>query len=109
MRTSKFAGRIRFSADDHLTSSQVKSYFSKLTSTRRQQTQHLNNASSDRVTDLHKINDTDTHNDESEEEEEDSNGDYDSLNEETQRQQLRFEVNQMLGSNSLWDDTDGDA
>lgn len=82
----------------------MKSYFSKLTRVRRQQKQHLNSPSVDHVTNLQETNHIDIPNDD----DEDDNDDYDSLNEEIQRQQLRYEVNRMLGSNSLWDDTDSD-
>ena len=96
---------MRFSPEDHLTSSQVKSYFSKLTSIRRKQKQHLNSPSSDHDADLRKTNDIDISSDD----EDDDTDDYDSLNEEVHRQQLRFEVNCMLGSDSLWDDTGPDT
>lgn len=105
MRTSKVSGRMRFSPEDHLTSSQVKSYFSKLTRIRRQQKQHLNSSSLDLITNFREVNHIDIPNDD----DEDDSDDYDSLNEEIQRQQLRYEVNHILGSNTLWDDTDSDA
>jgi hypothetical protein len=129
MRVALTHGKLRFAPDDHLTTTQVKSYFSKLTSLRRQQSQRANRPSSSRATNIGRITSAQVHDDhdvtndstdvddkeadddslvgnDDNDENDDDDDDYDGLNDELQRQQLRSEANRMLRSNVLWDATD---
>lgn len=101
MRSAQVAGKMRFSPEDHLTSSQVKTYFSKLTSLRRQQSQNSRNSSrQDQPNDLPTNDGISIDNDEA-----DDDDDYLALIEDARRQQLRVEVYDILGPNSLWTPT----
>ena len=99
MRTSKVSVRLRFSPEEHLTTSQVKSYFSKLTNARREQGRSTIGVSSH--PDSRHMNQFEADDDGQHEENDD---DFELLAQEFQRQELRFEVNLMLGSNRLWDE-----
>ncbi len=101
MRTSKTDGRLRFQPEDHLTTAQVKSYFSKLTNIRRQQTQPTMNVTPDHITEIRPMDNVEVDDGEQYDE---NNDDFDSLLQESQRQELRLEINLMLGKNSLWDE-----
>ena len=101
MRTLKVSGRLRFSPEEHLTASQVKSYFSKLTNARREQSRSTMSDSSRPDSDSRHMNQFAADDDAQHEENDD---DFELLAQESQRQKLRFEVNLMLGSNSLWDE-----
>ena len=103
MRSLKINGRLRFSPEDHLTTAQVKSYFSKLTSIRRQQSQSNMNTTPDQTSQTQSMDDVEV---EEEHDEEDSNDDSgcDLLTQEFHRQKLRLEVNALLGMNALWDE-----
>ena len=103
MRSEKINSRLRFSPEDHLTTAQVKSYFSKLTSIRRQQSQSNMNTTSDQTSQTQSMDDVEV---EEEHDEEDSNDDSgcDLLIQESHRQQRRLEVNAIFGMNALWDE-----
>ena len=103
MRNVKIYGRLRFSPEDHLTTAQVKSYFSKLTYIRRQQSQSNMNTTSDQTAQTQSMDDVEV---EEKHDEEDSNDESvcDLLTQQSHRQQLRLEVSAMLGMNALWDE-----
>ena len=63
MRVAVTHGKLRFVPDDHLTTTQVKSYFSKLTSLRRQQSQRANRPSPNQATNVGKITSVQVHDD----------------------------------------------
>jgi hypothetical protein len=92
MRTSKVSGRLRFSPEEHLTTSQVKSYFSKLTNARREQSRSTMSVSSYPDSDSRHMNQFEADDDGQDEENDD---DFELLAQESQRQELRFEVNLM--------------
>ena len=104
MRTSKVAGRLRFSPEDHLTTTQIKSYFSKLTNTRRRQTPLTTDVSANNGSDLDQMDSIDFDEDSDADGVHEDDTDFDSLVHETQRQELRLEVHHVLGSNALWDE-----
>jgi hypothetical protein len=100
MRTVKLAGRFRFPPEDHLTTSQVKSYFSKLTSNRRKQSQTIPDVASGERMDTGQL-DASSQDDDDVEDEEENEDDFESLLHESERQELRLEIGQVLGSRSL--------
>ena len=122
MKTSKIGGHLRFSPEDHLTTAQVKSYFSRLTNSRRQQSQlaanvipdnvkknqQLNNSAlaanvmPDHVANNQRIDDSALGDDDVEQEE--MNDDFELALHQSEREQLRLEISNLLGPNSLWDE-----
>ena len=96
-------GRLRFPPEEHLTTSQVKSYFSKLTNTRREHSRSGMNVSSNPDSDSRQTDNFEFEGDDDVQHEE-NDDDFELLAQESQRQELRFEVNLMLGSNSLWNE-----
>ena len=96
MGTVTHAGHIRFAPEDHLTASQVKSYFSKLTSSRRKQG-HL-------MIDVPSQERMDTDESSHLQQEHDDPEDFDSLVHELEREELRAEIGSLLGLNSVWDE-----
>ena len=87
MTSVKINGRLRFSPEDHLTTAQEKSYFSRLTFIRRQQSQSNVNTTPDQTSRIQSMDDVEV---EEEHDEEDSNDDSgcDLLTQEFHRQQL---------------------
>ena len=90
-------------AERSFNNSTSKSYFSKLTSIRRQQSQSNMNTTPDQPLQTQSMDDVEV---EEEHDEEDSNDDSDCdlLTQEFHRQKLRLEVNALLGMNALWDE-----
>jgi hypothetical protein len=101
MKTSKIGGHLRFLPEDHLTTAQVKSYFSRLTNSRRQQSQLSANVIPDNVKNNQRTNDSALGDDDVEEEEMDD--DFELAVSQSEREQLRLEISNLLGPNSLWD------
>ena len=102
MRTVTHAGHLRFAPEDHFTTSQVKSYFSKLTSTRRKQSQPMIDVSSPEH--MHTDESSHPQQEQDDAEEDEDEDDFDSLVHELERQELRSEIGSLLGSNSVWDE-----
>jgi hypothetical protein len=122
MKTSKVGGHRRFSPEDHLTTVQVKSYFTRLTDSRRQQSQlavnvipdnvrnnqQLNNSAPsanmmpDHVANNQRIDDSALSDDDVEQEEMDD--DFESALNQSESDQLRLEISNLLGPNSLLDE-----
>jgi hypothetical protein len=122
MKTSKVGGHLRFSPEDHLTTAQVKSYFSRLTNSRRQQSQlaanvipdnvannqRMDNSAlaanvmPDNVANNQRMDDSALGDDDVEHEEMDD--DFELALNQSEREQLRLEISNLLGPNSLWDE-----
>ena len=85
MRTVTRAGHLRFAPENHLTTAQVKSYFSKLTSSRRKQSQPNIDVSSQEPMDTEESSRPQQQHDDTDEDDED---DFDSLVHELERQEL---------------------
>lgn len=99
-------GRLRFPPEQHLSPSQIKSYFSKLTSNRRQQSQSNSGCNTDSSADSpsQPTNIPDTTEDYISEEHDD---DLDAAIHEANRQQIRLEIQQMLGLASSSKESEG--
>ena len=102
MRTIKHAGHLRFTPEDHLTTAQVKSYFSRLTSNRRKQSQPVIDVSSQELMETDELSLSQREQDDAEAEEDED--DFDFFVHEIARQELRSEIGSLLGSNSVWDE-----
>ena len=74
-----------------------------MTSIRRQQSQSNMNTTPDQTSQTLSMDDIEV-NEEHDEEESPDDSSYDLLTQESHRQQLRLEVNAMLGMNVLWDE-----
>jgi hypothetical protein len=99
MRTVKHAGHLRFAPEDHLTTAQVKSYFSKLTSNRRKQSQPVIDVSSQEPMDTDESSHSQQEHDDAQDKE--NEDDFDSFVHEVERQELRAEIRTLLGSDSV--------
>lgn len=118
MRVSKNGQNLRFSPDEHLTTAQVKSYFSKLTNNRRRQSQPVTEVTSEEQPEIQQTNyveqeenhvaqgmDVDSlDQEENSLAQEEDHDDFDLVLYESERQELRLEIGRLLGSRSLWDE-----